>query len=225
MIESKQNGLSLSQRLCWAVYENVVHLVSSSRIRLFGGFTQGKLTEVLLLGRRGVADFCGMHYNSWVEMPVLALQMQSTATGLPTWQFLLAIAIAPVATIVVLMWTWSMNNRRAEQVKTELSKSISDLGARVTELKADLSDQLNKTGGRVIELKTDLNGQMAMLKTDLTSQAAQLRSDVSAMKADIKDWVKTEMEAGFSKLEVQNVRNQNELSKIIESSRRSAAGG
>jgi hypothetical protein len=162
----------------------------------------------------------------------LALQVQSPL-GLSAWQFLLAVAVAPVATIVALLWTWSMNNRRAEQVKTELSRYIDDLGVRVTELKSDLSGEISKTGLRVTELKTDINAQMGALKTDLTGQAAQLRSDVGAMKSDIKNdigaikhdvgemksdikaWVKTEMEGGFAKVEIQIVRNQSELVQLI----------
>src|SRR5271157_2473879 len=99
-------------------------------------------------------------------MTLLALQMQQ----LPTWQFVMAVSVAPVATLIVVLWTWSMNNRRADQVKTDLTKSIGDLAARMAELKADLSVAIDRTGGRVIELKADTNAQMSSLKADINSQ-------------------------------------------------------
>lgn len=178
----------------------------------------------------------------------LAAQVQAASpvqSGLSTWQFVMAVAVTPVATLVVLLWTWSMNNRRADQVKMELTKSIGDLGSRITELKADLSVTIDKTGGRVTELKTDTNAQMSSLKADINGQlsglkvdgaaqasqlradvqtikaelaiqGSQLRSDVQAIKSDVKEWVKTEMEAGFSRVRLQMLEHQGELLQKLE---------
>jgi len=134
----------------------------------------------------------------------------------------MAVSVALVATLIVVLWTWSMNNRRADQVKTDLTKSIGDLAARMAELKADLSVAIDRTGGRVIELKTDTNAQMSGLKADINSQlsglkadsvaqATQLRSDVQGIKSDVREWVKTETESGFSKVRLQMLEHQREL--------------
>jgi hypothetical protein len=137
-------------------------------------------------------------------MIFLAAEVQSVSTGLPVWQFIMAVAVGPVATITAVMWTYSLNNKKAAEVRMELVKSIDTLAAnlavRISELKDDLSKRMDKTDVRATELKTDINSQIGALKTDLTAQAHQLRSDVQAGKAEVEKLLKTQMEAGFLKV-------------------------
>jgi len=158
-------------------------------------------------------------------MIVLAENVQPFQT-LAVWQFIVAVAVAPVATIVAIMWAFAQNNKRAEQVKMELTKSMADLSARVTELSGHLVERIDQNGARVTELKNDVNGQMNSLKVDLTGQlnglkadlnahTSQLRSELQANKADAKELVKAEIDAAVLNLKVEMAHNQGELVRII----------
>jgi dynactin complex subunit len=156
-------------------------------------------------------------------MIVLAENVQ---TVLAVWQFVVVVAVAPVATIVAIMWAFAQNNKRAEQVKMELTKSIADLSARVTELNCHLVEKIEQSGARVTELKNDITSQMTSLKADLTSHlsglktdlnahTSQLRSDMQAGKADAKELVRAEIDAAVSNLKVEMAHNHGELVRII----------
>jgi hypothetical protein len=176
-------------------------------------------------------------------MIILAENVQPAQT-LAVWQFIVVVAVAPVATIVAIMWAFSQNNKRAEQVKMELTESMANLHARVTDLRADLDKRIDQNGAGVTELikrvdanltglkadliwridqnvaavtkvQNDVNGQLTGLGAELKGYTSQLRSEMQANKADAKELAKAQMDAAVSKLELKMTQNQSELVRLI----------
>ena len=148
----------------------------------------------------------------------LAAEVQSTVAGLATWQFLIAIVPGPVLTIAAILWTYTMNNRKAEQARAELSRQIERLDSRVTEVKTDL-------GASIKDLKNDMNAQMNDLKAVHTTQASQLRNDMVTVrseiresKSDIKDLLQSEMKRNFAELQV-------EILKAVPAEKKAGSAG
>ena len=131
----------------------------------------------------------------------LAIQAQAPVAGLAAWQFLVAVAIGPLATIAVVLWTYRMNDRRgerrAEQVKEELGKRIDDL-------KGELGKRIEDLATRVTEVKTDLRG-------DLTAQTSQIRTDVAAVESHLKELMHSEVKAQSAELRAEIVNAHRDI--------------
>ena len=132
----------------------------------------------------------------------LAAQLQSAGAGAPTW-FLVSVVTGLIGIFAAVLYTYSVSQRRAQEVKDELSKRIEDVGARVTEVKADLGARITELGARITEAKTDITAQVKELKNDLTTQTSQLRADIKDAKSDIKDLMQSELKTNFVALQAE----------------------
>ena len=176
-------------------------------------------------------------------MIILAESAQPAQT-LAVWQFIVVVAVAPVATIVAIMWAFSQNNKRAEQVKMELTESMANLHARVTDLRADLDKRIDQNGAVVTELikrvdanlpsqkadliwridqnvsavtklQNDVSGQLTGLGAELKAHRSELRSEMQTDRARAEELVKAQMDAAVLKLELKMTQNQSELVRLI----------
>ncbi len=134
-------------------------------------------------------------------------ELQPAVAGLATWQFLIAIVLGPALTVAAILWTYTMNNRKAEQVRVELGKQIESLDRRVTEVKTDL-------GASVQDLKADMNAQMNDLRHDIVG----VRSDIKDAKSDIKDLMQSELKRNFAELQL-------EILKALPSEKKASSAG
>jgi hypothetical protein len=108
-------------------------------------------------------------------------------------QFFVAIAVAPLGTLIYAVVASMANNRRAEEIKTGISERIGLLDRDVASLKADLATASTALASVKTELKNDI--AVAATRTDsaLRDLKADLRSDLKEfrveIRADLKDAV------------------------------------
>lgn len=102
-------------------------------------------------------------------------------------QFFIAIAVAPVSTLIYAVVASMTNNRRAEEIKAGISERIGLLDRDIASLRADLAN----TNNTLASVKSELKNEIALATTRTDNALRDLRSE---LKADLKEF-KTEMRA------------------------------
>lgn len=128
-------------------------------------------------------------------------------------QFFVAIAVAPIGTVIYAVVASMANNRRAEEIKAGISErfglldrglasmraDLATVSATLNSMRSDLKDDIalvaTRTDSAVSNIKTELKNDIALLttRTDNASRdlRTELRSDLkefrSEIRADLKD--------------------------------------
>ncbi|HEX3682486.1 MAG TPA: hypothetical protein VHU83_08070 [Bryobacteraceae bacterium] len=98
--------------------------------------------------------------------------------------------LGAVTTVAAVIVTHVLNQRagekRATQVRDELSGRIDTMNTRVTEVREALSQ-------RISEVKTDLTARIAEVRGEAASQGAQIRSEIANSANTVKEVVSAEV--------------------------------
>jgi hypothetical protein len=109
-----------------------------------------------------------------------------------TFQFGIAIAVAPVSTLIAALVIYVANNKsgkvRADEIK-------SDLSAQIKELKTDLAADIALLRENITRVSNDVT--VTILRSEEKSEAK-----VEGLKVDLKDWFRTEMRASNAELRI-----------------------
>jgi len=103
------------------------------------------------------------------------------------FQFGIAIAVAPVSTLVAALVIYMANNKSGK--------------ARADEIKADLSAQIKET-------KTDLIASISQVRNDVSVTILRTEAKIDGMKEDMKDLFRTELRASSAELRASIAESQ-----------------
>ena len=92
-------------------------------------------------------------------------------------QFYVAIAVAPVATLVVTILASMLNNKRADEIRADLKDFKKEVMDRV-------DSGANRTERDMLALRSELRTDLKEFKAEMRSE---LRDAVSQIRADLAD--------------------------------------
>ena len=111
-------------------------------------------------------------------------------------QFGLAIAVAPVSSLVAALVIYMANNKsgksRADEIKADLSKQIdgvkSDLSANLTQFRAEVRDSLDRVDSTILRLDSKIDSKIDKLEDSVRdSFEMTLKASISDLKVSIAD--------------------------------------